>query len=138
MKPISHDKKPIKNSFKSDSKTKQLQEEIYFLEAQILDMFEVIFFFAGLDPEHLSHALEYYTQLLDSQEQDQQAVNIEKSESKPIGPAAKQARESRTDIEIAESKAKSARVADEEEYTAQSIIALIQKIQRDKPEWFRH
>lgn len=47
-----------------------LQEEIQDLESQILDMFEVILHFAGLQPEYLHEALTYYMEVMESQSDD--------------------------------------------------------------------
>ncbi|STQ86008.1 hypothetical protein LS73_002370 [Helicobacter muridarum] len=91
MKRTSHKGESNKNF--QDSKDKQLQQEIHALETQILDMFEVSFYFAGLDLKYLSKAFEYYIGLLDNEES--------------------------------------------QEYTAQNIISLIERIRRDKPEWFK-
>ena len=42
------------------------EEEIRELELEVLDMFEVAFYFAGLKKEHLQDALEHYSDLLES------------------------------------------------------------------------
>lgn len=45
-----------------------LQDEVVSLEAQILDLFEALFFFAGLRSQNLQDALAYYTDLLDQED----------------------------------------------------------------------
>lgn len=56
---------------KSNGATKELQElreEIQDLESQILDMFEVALHFAGLQHEFLQEALNYYMEVMESQD----------------------------------------------------------------------
>lgn len=48
------------------SDKEQLLEEIRELELEILDMFEVAFYFAGLKEKHLQEALEYYEEIMES------------------------------------------------------------------------
>ncbi|RDU66563.1 hypothetical protein CQA53_03605 [Helicobacter didelphidarum] len=47
-----------------------LLEEIQELELEILDMFEVIFHFINLKKERLQDALQYYMQILESQNEN--------------------------------------------------------------------
>lgn len=60
------------NNKKQDTKShiQALQEEIQDLESQILDMFEVAFHFAGLQPEYIHEALKYYMEVMESQSDD--------------------------------------------------------------------
>ncbi|TLD82827.1 hypothetical protein [Helicobacter trogontum] len=60
-----HDKK-----YKKSHNIQALQDEIQDLESQILDMFEVAFHFAGLKPENLHDALNYYMEVMESQSDD--------------------------------------------------------------------
>ncbi|TLD95790.1 hypothetical protein [Helicobacter trogontum] len=60
-----HDKK-----YKKSHNVQALQDEIQDLESQILDMFEVTFHFAGLKPENLHDALNYYMEVMESQSDD--------------------------------------------------------------------
>ncbi|MWV60908.1 hypothetical protein DCO58_12405 [Helicobacter saguini] len=52
------------------SEKEQLLEEIRELELEILDMFEVAFYFAGLDSKHLQEAIEYYEEIMESITED--------------------------------------------------------------------
>lgn len=60
-----HDKK-----YKKSHNVQALQDEIQDLESQILDMFEVAFHFAGLKPENLHDAFNYYMEVMESQNDD--------------------------------------------------------------------
>lgn len=64
-----HDKKHKKTNNIHNIQSLQ-DDEIRDLESQILDMFEVAFHFAGLKPENLHNALDYYMEVMESQSED--------------------------------------------------------------------
>ena len=63
-----HDKKHKKSHNTQALQNKIRDEEIQELEFQILDMFEVAFHFAGLKPSNLDDALNYYMEVMESQD----------------------------------------------------------------------
>ncbi|EEO24172.1 MULTISPECIES: hypothetical protein [Helicobacter] len=65
-----HDKKHKKSHNTQALQNKIRDEEIQELESQILDMFEVAFHFAGLKPSSLDDALNYYMEVMESQDDD--------------------------------------------------------------------
>ncbi|AQQ59905.1 MAG: hypothetical protein SPJ83_01535 [Helicobacter sp.] len=65
-----HDKKHKKSHNTQALQNKIRDEEIQELESQILDMFEVAFHFAGLKPSNLDDALNYYMEVMESQDDD--------------------------------------------------------------------
>ncbi len=65
-----HDKKHKKSHNTQALQDKIRDEEIQDLESQILDMFEVAFHFAGLKPSNLHDALNYYMEIMESQDDD--------------------------------------------------------------------
>ncbi len=56
------------NNHIKEQDNQELLEEIQDLELQILDMFEVAFYFAGIKDEYLQDALEYYMKIIESQD----------------------------------------------------------------------
>lgn len=65
-----HNKKHKKSHNTQALQNKIRDEEIQELESQILDMFEVAFHFAGLKPNNLDDALNYYMEIMESQDDD--------------------------------------------------------------------
>lgn len=57
------------STLKHTNTIQDLVTEIQDLESEIIDMFEVAFHFAGLDPQYFEQALKYYTKIIEHQDE---------------------------------------------------------------------